>query len=154
MGDVVKIKNALEVTNDTDRDRFLMHHPVANPNKPGKVLRVLIGAKFHGASLNKSLLTGLNLLQNSNLRTHTVPTTSICRINRHQGHVLSRSSGIIRSTIFAFLWREDPASNVVAQQYTRPNLRAKDQLTCANYLFQRTVCDYVAPITSGKHLLP
>ena len=30
----------------------------------------------------------------------------------------------------------------MAQQYTRQFLGAKDQLTCANYLFQRTVCDY------------
>ena len=102
MCDVVKIKNAFEVTNDTERDRFLMHQPVVNPNKPGQDLGVLIGAKFHGASLNKSLLTGLNLLQKPNLRTHTFPTTSICRFNRHQEHVLSRGSVIIRSTIFAF----------------------------------------------------
>ena len=34
------------------RDRYLPHHPVVNPNKPGKVRRVLNGAsKFHGTSL-------------------------------------------------------------------------------------------------------
>ena len=36
-----------------------------NPDKPGKVRRVLNGAaKFHVTSLNKSLLTGPYLLQN------------------------------------------------------------------------------------------
>ena len=48
-----------------DREWYLPHHPVLNPNKPGKVRRVLNGAsKCHGASLNKSLLVGRDLLQN------------------------------------------------------------------------------------------
>ena len=48
-----------------DRDWYLPHHPVVSPNEPGKVQRVLNGAsKFHGTSLNKSLLVGPNLLQN------------------------------------------------------------------------------------------
>ena len=42
-----------------EREWYLPQHPVVNPNKQGKVRRVLNGAaKFHGASLNKSLLTG------------------------------------------------------------------------------------------------
>ena len=41
------------------------HHPPVNPNKPGKVRRVLNGAsKLHGTSLDKSLLVEPNLLQN------------------------------------------------------------------------------------------
>ena len=48
-----------------DPEWYLPHHPVLNPNKPRKVRRVLNGAsKCHGASLNKSLLVGLDLLQN------------------------------------------------------------------------------------------
>ena len=48
-----------------DREWYLPHHPVLNSNKPGKVRRVLNGAsKCHGASLNKSLLVGPDLLQN------------------------------------------------------------------------------------------
>ena len=50
----------------SDRQWYLPHHPVVNPNKPGKVRRVLNGAsKFHGLSLIKSLLVGPDLLQNS-----------------------------------------------------------------------------------------
>ena len=46
------------------REWYLPHHPVLNPNKPGKVRRVLNGAaKFHGKSLNSCLLTGPDLLQ-------------------------------------------------------------------------------------------
>ena len=49
----------------SDREWYLPHHPVVKPNKPGKVRRVLNGAsKFHGTSLNKSLLVGPDLLQN------------------------------------------------------------------------------------------
>ena len=49
----------------SDREWYLPHHPVVIPNKPGKVRRVLNGAsKFHGTSLNKSLLVGPDLLQN------------------------------------------------------------------------------------------
>ena len=42
------------------RDRwFLPHHPVLNPNKPGKIRIVFdCAAKFHGHSLNNSLMSG------------------------------------------------------------------------------------------------
>ena len=45
--------------NRSDREWYVPHHPVLNPNKPGKVRRVLNGAfRFHGKSLNNSLLVG------------------------------------------------------------------------------------------------
>ena len=48
----------------SDREWYLLHHRVVNPNKPVKVRQVLNGAsKFHGTSLNKSLLVGPDLLQ-------------------------------------------------------------------------------------------
>ena len=44
---------------------YLPHHPVANPNKPGKARRVANAAsKFRGESLNSNLLTGPDLLNN------------------------------------------------------------------------------------------
>ena len=47
-----------------NREWYLPHHPVVNPNKPVKVRRVLNGAsKFHEPSLNMSLLVGPDLLQ-------------------------------------------------------------------------------------------
>ena len=52
-------------SNRSIREWYFPHHPVVNPNKPGKVRRVLNGAsKFHVTSLNKSLLVGPDLLQN------------------------------------------------------------------------------------------
>ena len=51
--------------NRSDREWYVPHHPVLNPNKPGKVRRVLnCASKFHGKSLNNSLLVGPDLLQN------------------------------------------------------------------------------------------
>ena len=63
-GYVITVK-AHDPKSRADREWYSPHHPVLNPNKPGKVRRVLNGAsKCHGASLNKSLLVGLDLLQN------------------------------------------------------------------------------------------
>ena len=56
-GYAVKVEDAHKVESRSRREWYLPHNPVVNPNKPGKVRRVLNGAaKFHGASLNKSLL--------------------------------------------------------------------------------------------------
>ena len=49
----------------SNRERFLSHHAVINPNRSGRVITVLIGAaKFHGASLNITLLNDPDLLEN------------------------------------------------------------------------------------------
>ena len=64
-GYLVTVPDAHKVEQWSDKEWYLPHHPVINPNKPGKVRRVLNGAaNFHGTSLNKSLLTGPDLLQN------------------------------------------------------------------------------------------
>ena len=63
-GYVITVK-AHDPKSRADREGYLPHHPVLNPKKPVKVRRVLNGAsKCHGASLNKSLLVGPDLLQN------------------------------------------------------------------------------------------
>ena len=65
MGYVIEVPDTDKVENRSDKKWYLPHHPVSNPNKPGKVCRVLNGeAIFHGAPLNKSMLTGPELLQN------------------------------------------------------------------------------------------
>ena len=58
-GYVIGVPDIHKVKNWSDKKWYPPHHPVLNPNKPGKVRRVLNGvAKFHGAPLNKSLFTG------------------------------------------------------------------------------------------------
>ena len=57
-GYVITVK-AHDPKSRADREWYLPHHPVLNPNKPGKVRRVLNGAsKCHGASLNKQISVG------------------------------------------------------------------------------------------------
>ena len=58
-GYVILTPDAHVVEQRSDKEWYLPHHPVINPNKPAKVRRVLNGAaKFQGTSLKKSLLTG------------------------------------------------------------------------------------------------
>ena len=62
-GYVIKVDQPQEPQQRSKTEWYLPHHPVINPNKPGKVRRVLNGAaKFRGVSLNNSLLTGPDLL--------------------------------------------------------------------------------------------
>ena len=141
-GYVVSVKDAHKVESRSEREWYLPHHPVVNPNKPGKVRRVLNGAaKFHGASFNKSLLTGPDLLQNLiyvllRFRQHPFAVSADIEGMFLQVGVLPCDQPSLR-----FLWREDPTSNVVVHQYTRHIFGAKDSPTCANYALQRTARD-------------
>ena len=119
-GYVVKVKDAQKVESHSEREWCLPHHPVVNPNKPDMVSRVLKGAvKIHGASLNKSLLTGPDLLQNLiyvllRFRQHPFAVSADIEGTFLQVGVLPCDQPSLR-----FLWREDPTSNVVVHQYTR-----------------------------------
>ena len=141
-GYVVRVKDAHKVESCSEREWYLPHHPVVNPNKPGKVRRVLKGAaKFHGASLNKSLLTGLDLLQNLiyvllRFKQHPFAVSADIEGKFLQIGVLACDQPTLR-----FLWREDPTSNVVVHQYTRHIFGEKESTTCANYALQRTASD-------------
>ena len=64
-GYMITVPDAHKVEQRSDKEQYLLHLPVINPNKREKVRRVLNdAARFHGTSLNKSLLTGPDLLQN------------------------------------------------------------------------------------------
>ena len=59
----VKILGKSEVKGTFGREWYLPHHPVLNPNKPGKVRRVCnAAAKYKDVCLNDKLLTGPDLL--------------------------------------------------------------------------------------------
>ena len=61
----VKTVEPSESQKRSKREWYLPHHPVLNPNKPGKTRRVLNGAAlFHKQSLNSALMAGPDLLQN------------------------------------------------------------------------------------------
>ena len=142
-GYVIEVPDAHKVENRSDKKWIPpQHHPFLNPNKPGKVRTVLNGAeKFHGASLNKFLLTGLDLLQNL--------IYVLLRFRQHPYAVSADIEGMFLQVgvlpsdqpSLHFLWREDPTTKVKVYQYTRHIFGAKDSPTCANYALQRTTRD-------------
>ena len=129
-------------SNRSIREWYLPHHPVVNPNKPGKVRRVFNRpSKFHGTSLNKSLLVGPDLLQNLvfvllRFRQHHFAVSADIERMFLQVGVLPEDQPSLR-----FLWREDPTADVVVHQYTRHIFGARDSPRCANYALQRTAMD-------------
>ena len=59
----VKILDESEVKGTFGKEWYLPHHPVLNPNKPGKIGRVCNAAsKYKEVCLNDKLLEGLDLL--------------------------------------------------------------------------------------------
>ena len=125
-----------------EREWYLPHHQVLNPNKPGKVRRVLNRAnKFHGASLNKSLITGPDLLQNI--------IYVLLRFSQHPFAVAADIEGMFNQIgvlpsdqpSLRFLWDTDSTSKVVVRQYTHHIFGAKGSPTCAKYELQRTASD-------------
>ena len=110
-----------------------------NPNKSGKVRQVFNGAsKFHGTSLNKSLLVGPFLLQNL--------ICVLLRFLQHKSAVSADMEGMFLQVgvpardkiLLRFLWREDTFSDVVVHQYTRHIFGARDSPTCAIFALRKT----------------
>ena len=128
--------------NCSDREWYVPHHPVLNPNKPGKVRRILNGAsRFHGNSLNNSLLVGPDLLQRllfvlMRFREHKYAISADIEGMFMQVGLLESDQRSLR-----FLWRDNPKSDVSVFQYTRHIFGAKDSPTCADYALRRTVVD-------------
>ena len=86
---------------------FLPHHPVLNPNKPGKVRRVFnVAAPFRGTSLNDHLLSGPDLLNSlvgvlMRFRQERVALSADSASMFSQVAVVERDQPVLR-----FLWRE------------------------------------------------
>ena len=95
--------------------------------------RVLNGAaKLHGTSLNKSLFTDPNQLQNL--------INVLLRFRQHQfaGQISKAYSSkwvsmAVTSQHCGSFWREDPTTIVIVYQYTCHIFGAKNSPTCANY---------------------
>ena len=120
----------------------LPHHPVINPNKPGKVRRVCNAAsEFEGHSLNKSLFIGPNLLQNLvgiifRFREKLFGMSADIEAMFLQVQVPPEDAKCLR-----FVWRENQLDEISTYEYTRHIFGAKDPPTCANYALQRTATD-------------
>ena len=120
---------------------YLPHHPVTNPNKPGKVRRVANAAlTFKGVSLNSCLETGLDLLNNMfglllRFREKPVAVSAVIEGMFMQIGIKDEAQNALR-----FLW---PTKNGIKQyQYTRLIFGAKCSPSIAIFALHQTATDY------------
>ena len=141
-GYVFRVENPKDPSQRSKREWYLPHHPVINPNKPGKIRRVLNGAaKFHGTFFNRFLLRGPDLLQRL--------IHNLIRFRQHKYAVSADIEGMFLQVgvplgdqpCLRFLWREDLSSEVMVYQYSRHIFGAKDSPTCASFALQKTAKD-------------
>ena len=131
---VVRFKDAQNVESCSEHKWYLPHRPVAIQNKPGKFLKALNGAaNFRGTSLNKSLPTGPDLLQN---------LIYVLRLRQHPFAVFINIEGMflevgVTPCDLTFLrFAGGPTSDVVVHQCTRHIFMAKDLLRYAKCALQ------------------
>ena len=138
---VIEGMDAHIVENKSNKEWYPTPHLFVNPNQPGTVHRVLNGAaKLHCVSLNKSLLSGPDLLQNIlnyvHLHFRQRPHDVSAEI---EGMILQFGVLLSDQQSLRFLWREDLTINVVVDQNTRLIFGFIDSPSSANYALQRTV---------------
>ena len=110
-----------------ERQWYVPHHPVENPNKPGKMRQVCNAAsKFRGISLNDNLLTGLDLLQNLigiifRFREQQIVFTADIEAMFLQVKVPPEICKVLR-----FLWRDKTNEPVKVYEYGRNIFGAKN----------------------------
>ena len=138
---------------DTTPNRvwYLPHHPVTNPNKPGKVRRVSNAATtFKGNSMNSNLLTGPDLLNNLvglllRFREKPVAITADIEAMFKQVGIMETDQPSMR-----FPW---PTERSIKQfQYTRLIFGARCSPTTAIFVLQKTANDF-SPNQAVKDLV-
>ena len=122
---------------------YLPHHPVFNPNKPGK-LRVVkdAAAKFQGKSLNQELITGpdlLNSLVGIILRFRIGKFAVIADLEEFFHHVGFTDSD---ADSLRFLWSDDIHSDNPPDVMLVHIFGAKDSVRCAIHALHQTARDY------------
>ena len=117
---------------------YLPHHPVLNPNKPGKVRRVCNAAsKYKDICLNDKLLAGPNVLHGLigtkfRFREGQIALTADIESMFLQVQVPEQDRICLR-----FLWRPRTIEPVQIYEYQRHVFGAKISPTCANYALKR-----------------
>ena len=138
----VKILGKSEVKGTFGKEWYLPHHPVLNPNKPGKVRRVCnAAAKYKDVCLNDKLLAGLDLLHGLigtifRFREGPIALTADIESMFLQVQVAERDKSCLR-----FLWRPTVNEPVQIYEYQRHVFGAKSSPTCANYVLKRVAID-------------
>ena len=146
LGDVEKgyarLLSPVELETPVRNQWFLPHHPVLNPNKPGKVRRVFdASAKFDGISLNDCLLTGPNLMNSLPgilMRFREEAVALVADIEGMYSQVLVPESD---QPALRFLWRAGRAKPPSVYQYQRHIFGATSSPTSAIYALQCTARD-------------
>ena len=121
-----------------EKQWYLPHHPVLNPNKPGKVRRVCDAAcRYQGSSLNDHLITGPDLLNSltgifMRFREENIALSADIESMFSQVAVPKEDQPVLR-----FLWRDSTDSDTETYQYQRHIFGAKCAPTCANYALCR-----------------
>ncbi len=129
----------------SSRDWFLPHHPVSNPNKPGKVRRVCNAASIcRGTSLNDQLVSGPDLLASLvgvlfRFRQDAVAFSADIESMFLQVSVPPDDRKALR-----FLWRDSPSETLDVYQYERHIFGAKCSPACAIFALRRTAADHRA----------
>ena len=124
------------------KEWYLPHHPVLNPNKPGKVRRVCnAAAKYKDICLNDKLLAGPDLLHGLigiifRFREGPIALTADIESMFLQVQVPERDKSCLR-----FLWRPRMNEPVQIYEYQRHVFRAKSSPICANYALKRVAID-------------
>ena len=122
---------------------FLPHHPVLNPNKPGKVRMVMdAAAKKNGVSLNDNLLIGPDLLNSltgvlMRFREQRVAIAADIEAMFHQVLVIEEDQPAL-----SFLWRELDINRAPDVYQMRVLIfGAASSPSTANYVLRRTAED-------------
>ena len=126
------------------RTWFLPHHPVVHPNKPGKVRVVFDGAaEVDGVSLNSTLITGPDLLNNLvgvliRFRSGRIAIAADVEAYYHQVLVPPEDAESLR-----FFWTENihDDKDICVMQMLVHIFGAKDSANCVIYALQRTARD-------------
>ena len=137
-----KILDESEVKGTIGKEWYLPHHPVLNPNKPGKLRRVCNAAsKYKEVCLNDKLLAGPDLLHGLigttfRFREGQIALTADIESMFLQLQVPEQDRSCLR-----FLWRPRTNEPVQIYEYQRHEFRAKSSSTCANYALKRVGLD-------------
>ena len=138
----VKILDESEVKGTFGKEWYLPHHPVLNPNKPGKVRRVCNAASKHkDICLNDKLLAGPDVLHGLigtifRFREGPIALTADIESIFLQVRVPEQDRSCLR-----FLWRPRTNEPVQIFEYQRQVFGAKSSPTCANYALKRVGLD-------------
>ena len=138
----VKVLDGSEAKGTFGKEWYLPHHPVLNPNKPGKVRRVSDAAsKYKEVCLNDKLLAGPDLLHGliaTKFRFREGPMALTADIESMflQVQVPEQDRSCLR-----FLWRPRTNEPVQIYEYQRHVFGAKSSSTCANYARKRMGLD-------------